>query len=266
MNDSGVPRTQPHSALGKALSILEILLAQGEPVTLADVARRLNLPRQTVHRLLGQLEVNGMVRREPVRSYYAVGPRFLELGLQALRSAWQSGPVHKILTDLVTRTGESCNLGVLEGASVLYIDRVESNWPLRVDLHPGSRVPFHATAIGKLLVAHLPSRNRRRLLHAGPLTAYTTHTLTDASTLETHMKTIRRTGYAMNQEEYVEGAVGVAVPIRGARNQVVAGLSLHAPQIRMPLDVAKGHLPQVIEAARRIEQQIAWMTNVELSN
>ena len=265
MAETLTPRSDSHSALGKALGILEVLLAQGEPLPMADVARRLGLPRQTAHRLLRQLEANGLVRREAARAYYSVGPRFLKLGLGALRSAWQSGPVHAILTRLVTHTRETCNLGVLDGDSVLYVDRVESNWPLRVDLHPGSRVPFHATAIGKLLVAYLPSRNRKRLLHAQPLARYTDHTLTDPAELEVEMKIIRRSGYAVNQEENVDGAVGVAVPIRNG-GKVVAGLSLHAPLIRMSLETAKASLPHVIDAARRIEQQIAWMTNDELSN
>jgi len=261
-----VQRADAHSALGRALSILEVLLAQGEPLTMADVARRLKLPRQTVHRLFGQLEANGLVRRETVRAYYSVGPRFLKLGLDALRSAWQSGPVHAILTELVSHTGETCNLGVLDRTSVLYVDRVESNWPLRVDLHPGSRVPFHATAIGKLLVAYLPSRSRKRLLYAQPLARYTEHTVTDPAELETQMKTIRRGGYAVNQEEHFDGAVGLAVPIRNSGDKVVAGLSLHAPLIRISPDTAKNFLPRVVEAARRIEQQIAWMTDGELSN
>ncbi len=259
-------RADVHSALGKALCILEVLLVQAEPVPMADIARRLNLPRQTAHRLLGQLEAEGLVRREAARSYYSVGPRFLKLGLEAMRSAWQAGPIHDILTELVSHTGETCNLGVFDRAHVLYVDRVESDWPLKIDLHPGSRVPFHATAIGKLLVAHLPSRTRKRLLHARPLTRYTDQTVIDPARLEAQLKTIRRSGYAVNREEHIAGAMGLAVPVRNSDKRVVAGLSVHAPLVRMSVDTALDLLPPVTDAARRIEQQIAWMTNGELSN
>jgi len=258
--DTRVASSEANSALAKALFVVDVLLSEGRPLPLADIARRLGVPRQTTHRLIGQLEASGLVRREPARQYYGLGPRLLGLSIEVLRSAWQSGPVRAIMAELVERVGETCNLGVLDRDTVVYIERVECDWPLRVQLRPGSRVPLHATAIGKLLVAHLPSRARRRILAAVPLTRYTAKTLTEPDALERQMREIRKQGYSVNDEENLDGIIGLAVPVADAEGKAIAGLSLHAPSVRMSLAQARTNLPDFRRAAAKIEAQIALMS------
>lgn len=258
--DTRVAPSEANSALAKALSVVDVLLSEGRPLPLAEIARRLGVPRQTTHRLVNQLEASGLLRREPARQYYGLGPRLLGLGVEVLRSAWQSGPVRAIMAELVERVGETCNLGVLDRDTVVYIERVECDWPLRVQLRPGSRVPLHATAIGKLLVANLPSRARRRILAAVPLTRYTANTLTDPDTLERQMREIRKQGYSLNDEENLDGVIGLAVPVEAGEGKVIAGLSLHAPSLRMSLVQARAHLSELRRAAAKIEAQVALMS------
>ena len=141
------------SALAKSMAVLDLVAAEGRPLGLVEVTERLGLSKPTVHRIMRQLEDEGLLRREPLRERYSVGPRLCTLSINALSSAVQGGAVHAILADLVGRIGETCNIGVLDRTEVVYVDRVECDWPLRLQLAPNSRVPTYCTANGKLLLA-----------------------------------------------------------------------------------------------------------------
>jgi len=244
------------SALQKATLVLDVLLDSQRPESLADISARLDLPRQTVHRVVRQLEELDLVRRDFARDHYFVGARMIQLSVNALRAAARLAPVHAVLTQLVEDIGETCNVGVLERDEVVYIDRVECDWPLRLQLSAGSRVPVHATAIGKLLVAHLPSRTRKRILETVPLQAFTENSLTTAEALEEEFKRIRRDGYATNNEENLAGLIALAVPIYDGEGRVIAGLAVHAPVARMNLDQAAEQLPLLRSVAAKLQTEI----------
>ncbi len=245
------------SALGKALAVLEVLLDEPSALSLGDIAARTDLPRQTVHRMVKQLEENALLRRDPGGDSYSVGPRMIELGLQALTASTRAAPVRRVLQNLVTGLGETCNLGVLARDEVVYVERVECDWPLRIQYGVGSRVPLHATGIGKLLLAHLPARERRRLLRVLPMTQLTDRTITDPDLLEDELAAIRRRGYAANDQENTPGLIGVAVPIRNPKGRVIAGLAVHAPEARLPMARALEHLALLNEAAAELESFFA---------
>lgn len=249
-------KSESGSALQKATLVLDVLLEGGRPESLADISAKLDLPRQTVHRVVRQLEELDLIRRDFNRDHYFVGARMIQLGIKALGSAVRLAPVHAVLKQLVDDIGETCNIGVLERDEIVYIDRVECDWPLRLQLGAGSRVPVHATAIGKLLVAHLPSRTRKRILETVPLKSFTDHTLTQAEALEEEFKKIRRDGYATNNEENLAGLIALAVPIYDHDGRVIAGLALHAPVARMDLVRAAEQLPRLRAAAARLQHEI----------
>lgn len=237
------------SALAKALTVLEVLLDEAGPLSLAEIAARTDLPRPSVQRLIKQLEDQALIRRRPGGDGCDVGPRLIDLGTRALAAGARAAPFRRVLENLVARLGETCNLGVLARDEVVYIERVECDWPLRIQYHVGSRVPLHATGIGKLLLAHLAARERRRLLRVLPLTKLTERTITDAAKLEDELAAIRRQGYAANDGENTAGLIGLAVPIRDGRGRVVAGLAVHAPEARLPMARALEHLPLLRQAA-----------------
>jgi len=242
------------SALGKSMSVLSAILNAPKPPSLNDIALNTDLPRPTVFRVVKQLEETLLITRAPDGDKYLVGPMLMSLATDALSAFMHALPVRNILNTLVREVGETCNIGVLDRDSIVYIDRVECSWPLRSQIGIGSHVTLHATAIGKLLVAHLPARNRRRLLTASPLKRFTDATLTDPKSLEAEFKKIRRQGYAYNNEENTAGLVGIAVPVFDAKNRVVAGLSLHAPAARMTMNDALAQLDRLRNATRQIEQ------------
>jgi DNA-binding IclR family transcriptional regulator len=245
-----------NGALGKALAILEAIAEDARPIAVPDIVDATGLPRQTVHRVLKQLEELGLVDRDPIRERFSPGERLAHLGMRSISARLSRGPAHKILVDIVNQIGETCNIGMMESNEVVYIDRVECDWPLRVQFHPGSRVPVHCTAIGKLLLAHMDEEARREVLSIAKLTRYTKHTMTDRRELEAHFELIRQQGYAVNDQEDAIGLVAVAVPIRNAEGEVVAGLAVHAPIPRFTVDDATKRLPLFNDAAIRIADAI----------
>ena len=249
-------RTGRGSALSKALAVLDSVLSQKRPVGLPDIAAQLGLPRQTVHRVLQQLEENGLLQRDPLRDRFLVGAGMTRLALSALDAAAHCGASHPVLQALVEEVGETCNIGVLDGREVVYIDRVECDWPLRVQLQAGSRLPMHCTAIGKLLLAHMNRASSRRLIAAAPLSRHTENTITDPQALEGQLAEIRRQGYSTSNEEYAIGMIAVAVPVRDENGKPVAALALQAPGARLTLEAATAYLPKLEEAAGKLAE--AW--------
>jgi DNA-binding IclR family transcriptional regulator len=219
------------------------------------LAEQLDMPKPSVHRLLSQLEEVGVVSRDLAGKGYTVGPVWLRLAIDALTVRARQPAVRGIMRKLVDQVRESCNLAVLRDHEVLYLERVECDWPLRVQLQAGSRVPIHCTASGKLLLAQMSSRNRRKLLAGLHLQQFTHNTLTDPELLEKECKTIRASGISINKEEYHLGLIGVAVPIRRSDSAVVAALAIHAPSFRMSVETALDYVPLLQEAAAEIASE-----------
>ena len=144
------------SPLLRAFALLEHVVAADAPISLNDATAAAGLPKPTVYRMLATLEEAGLVAREPDGRRVGAGPRLTRLALDVLRNGVTRGPRRAILQQLVGEIAETCNLTMIDGGEVVYLDRVESAWPLRMTLQPGSRVPLHCTASGKLLLALLP--------------------------------------------------------------------------------------------------------------
>jgi IclR family transcriptional regulator, acetate operon repressor len=166
-------------AMGKAFSIIEIIASGRQPLTIAEIVRASGLTKPTAHRITSMLVEMGFIERDILKRGFVEGPRLIKLSLETLGAAAPRTLRHTILRALSESIGETCNFGILVGSEVLYLDRVEAKWPLGLRLEAGSRVPAHCTAIGKLLLALQPSRERQHTLAAMPLGRYTTRTLTD---------------------------------------------------------------------------------------
>ena len=240
------------SALDKALAVLEAVSDHSQPVGLPDLAARLNLPRQTVHRLLGQLEDAGLVRRDPSRERYAIGPRQSRLALASLCSKNQSAPLRVLLQDLVDDLKETCNIGVLDDLSYVYTERIECKWPLRTHLEAGSRVGAHAVSGGKVMLAALDAPTLRSLLKGRKLPAYTRKTRTKFADLEADLAEVRSRGYALNTEELFDGIIGVAVPIKDESGRTLSALAVHGPLTRLKMTDCERFVPKLRKSADKI--------------
>jgi len=235
--------------LMRAFALLEhVAHAQGA-VSLQEMTEAAALPKPTIYRMLNVLEQAGLIAREPDGRRVVAGPRLARLALDVLMNESVRAPRRAILSRLAGEVGETVNLTMLEHGEVVYLDRVESAWPLRMALQPGSRVPLHCTASGKLLLALLPTARRRRIVAQLPLTRHTDNTITDRRHLESAMAAIRRAGFATDNEEYLVGVVCVAVPVMARGGRAIASVAVHAPVARMTLDRALSLAPALRRAA-----------------
>jgi DNA-binding IclR family transcriptional regulator len=246
----------PASPVLKALAILTHVAGAPAPLTLTELSAAAALPKPTAHRLARFLEQTGLVGKDALSRRYAVGPALVELCFNALRNAPARRNRRLLLDRLSEKLGETVNLAVLSGDEVLYLDRVEASWPLRMDFKPGSLVPIHATANGKLLLAYAEPSVRARLLRTLRPTAFTARTITDRKRLEAQLAKIRRQGYSEDDEEFLAGVCCLAVPVRNGRGHVVAGLAVSAPSARFNLQRARAHLADLEIAAAALGSEL----------
>ncbi|MDX6610780.1 MAG: IclR family transcriptional regulator, acetate operon repressor [Solirubrobacterales bacterium] len=218
----GVPSVE------RALDLLEVLAAG--PRGMSEVAAAAGLPDGTAHRLLRTLVARGYVRQGPDRRY-ALGTRLLGLGDGARQAAVAAaGP---FLARLVEVSGETANLAVLEGDHVVYVAQVPSAHRLRMFAEVGRRVSAHSTAVGKVLLAGLPDAEVEALVARTGLAGRTARTLTTSGRLLAELGTVRRQGWAVDDEEEEPGVRCLAVPVVDG-SRTVAAMSVSGPTARVP--------------------------------
>jgi IclR family transcriptional regulator, acetate operon repressor len=242
-------------ATARSFAILEHVARARAPVDVLDIISTLKLPKATAYRLVDWFVTQGYISREPSRKRLIVGPRLTTLAFGALSSSMRNDTPHVVLQRLVHTVNETCNIGTLLNGEVIYLDRVEAeHWPLRLQYTSGSRVPLHCSAIGKLFLALAAAPRRRRLLQSLELRRYTNRTIVDAARLEAELRQIRKEQVAFDREEYLVGVLCAAVPVIGTNGEMLAALAIQAPQARMNVETARGHLTTLRRAASELAE------------
>lgn len=240
------------SSAERSLRLLALLAHEGRALSLADLAAQLGLPKGTAHRICTQLLATGFLARDLDERSFVVGPALRQLAFDTLNHGSVRGLRHEVLAALVQEVGETCNLTTLDGARVLYLDRVEAQWPLRLTLDVGSHVPLHCTASGKLFLAQMPKKARDAMIDGLPLPRMTASTLIDPAALRAECDAIAQDGFSRDREEFMAGLVAVAVPVRDAAGEVRAALAVHAPTARMSMADAERRIDALKAAALRM--------------
>lgn len=238
----------------RALLLLEIIAKADEPQTLNELMTLIELPKATTHRFVTLLERLGFAQRTMDGKRYQIGYRLTSLAVDAMRHSLQLAPRRVILSGLVSEIGETCNITMLDGEELIYLDRVESDWPLQIRLKIGSHVPLHCTASGKLFLALGPASLRQALFRSHPLRKHTSRTIVDPAALETELDKIRETEIGTDNEEFIEGMTAAAVPVLDSRGKICATVAVHGPSGRLPLARAMALAPALKRAANAIEQ------------
>ena len=239
-------------AMGKAFTILEVVAAAKQAITMSEIVRACGLTKPTAHRITTLLTDMGFLERDPLRRGFVEGPRLIALSLATLTAAAPRNRRHTILRSVSEKTGETCNFGILVGSEVIYLDRVEAKWPLGLRFEAGSRVPSHCTAIGKLLLALLPAEDRAAALAGMSLTRYTSRTLTDHGALREALDRVAQARVGTDDREFIDGVVCVSVPVITKSGQVVGGIAVSAPEARVGLQDLLTFVPTMREAASRL--------------
>ncbi|MBF5005282.1 IclR family transcriptional regulator [Diaphorobacter caeni] len=249
---SGDGSSEPISVSERALSVLDFV-AQSGRAGLMDVAGALGLPKATASRMCSNLEAQNWLTRDLNDRTFQPGPRLLKMALATLKTDPRRELRHSILSELVNEIDETCNLTVLDGLKVRYLDRVETHWPLRTQFEAGSYVPLHATASGKMYIAMMSPQKRATVLDHANFTKFTAHTLTQRDELEAACEKIRADGYSFEVDEFMLGLVGMAVPILDDKGECRATMALHAPTARMKFEGALAVVPALKRAAERVK-------------
>ncbi len=248
---------RPHDVVSRLLAALEFVARANESVTAADLAADLGIPRATAYRIFTRLEQEQVVIPEPGGRGFAAGERLSDLAMAVLTSSTRHGARHRVLQGLVDAVGETCNLTTLSGGDVVYLDRVETHWPLRMHLSRGSRVPAYCTATGKLLLSLLSKKEMEKLIRVAPLRGYSERTITDPDKLIAELARIRAEGVGIDNEEFVAGMVAVAVPVFDRNHRAIAALAVHAPLVRLSLKAARRHVPALRKAAAALSDLLS---------
>ena len=238
----------------RLFSLLELIAAKDQLVTLQSLVEETGLPKPTLHRMLQQLEGAGLLVRQADGRHYGTGDRLRRLAENLLLNATHHGARRAVLKHLVEELGESCNITALSGSEIVYLDRVETPEPLRFYLRPGSRVPIHCSASGKIILSQMSPAQRRKLLAHAPLKQYTPKTVTDLDALEEEFARIRRDGFALDDEEFLPGLVCVAVLVPSRTGRSNLAVAVQAPVMRLTADKALQALPALQRAAEAIKE------------
>ncbi len=242
------------SSAARTLKLLALLAREGRPLTLAELAAKLELPKATAHRICEQLIELRFLARDVHERSFVVGPLLHRLAYDTLNHGVVRGLRHEVLAALVGVIGETCNFTTFDRAQVLYLDRVEAAWPLRLTLDVGSHVPLHCTASGKLFMAFMAEAERDVLIDHLTLTRMTPATLVSAKALRAECERIARAGHSCDREEFIAGLIAVAVPVRDRSGAVRAAVAVHAPAARMTLRRALSQLEPLRDAAKKMER------------
>lgn len=244
------------SATGKAFAIVEAMARAQRALSAVELGVELGLNRQTIHRMLAQLQDEAIIQRDIYPERYRLAPRFDRMALQGLSSRDPASLMRAILLPLVEEIGETCNVGVIDGHEISYVARVECDWPLRVQLQAGSRVPAYCTAIGKLMLSTLDAAQLAAYLEAVPLKALNENTIHSEERLRAHLGDIRERGYAVNDQEDSIGLLAIAVPVLDADGTIVAGLSLHGLEARFPVARALETVPTLRGVSTKLSEAL----------
>jgi IclR family pca regulon transcriptional regulator len=249
-------------SLERGLAILGCFTPKRPVLGIADIADELGMSRSTTHRYVITLVALGFLEQGASRKY-RLGLRVTDLGMSALNSTGLREHAHPYLEELRQRTSYTAALTVLEGADVLYIDRVRSfrrgQNMIDVGIHAGSRLPAYCTATGKLLLANLPEARQRELLTSMKLAKRGPNTITTKKALREELDQVLEGAFAVNDEELAAGLYAIAVPVRDQADEVVAAVGLSAPASLISLDELVNALgPHLVSAADRISARLGY--------
>ena len=219
-------------SVGRSLDVFELLAQFPKGLTQAQIASTLDIPKGSLHDLIQVLLARGYIEESPMGRCYTLGSRLFEVGSAYPTQMDLLPAASPVLETINALTGESVDLCVRAGADMISIYQKRASFALRYDSALGERLPGHASAVGKAILAHVSPSELRQLLPSPRLRAFTERTLTSRGEFEAHLSGVRRLGVAYNLEEMFTGTCAAASAIVDAHGVAKAALSVTSPTIR----------------------------------
>jgi len=243
--------------LDKAMALLELFQPTRTEVGVVEAADILHVPKSTASRRLAAMEAAGFLDRDPVSLRYHLGIRLVTLGHLARQATPLQREARPFLERLTEASGETSDLVVMQGQAAINVAWVESPHPMKFVGWPGRKLPLHATAAGKSLIAWLPEAMERALLEL-PLHRYTSRTIGTFEALMAELETVRAAGYSTSMGEFEEDLIGVAAPVMNHVGEVVASITIGAPAGRAGTTTMPHLIRSVVDAAEAMSVRLGY--------
>lgn len=256
--DGTAARSRRVRSVDHAIDVLEILGATERGLGVSDIARRCGLSKAATHHLLGTLETRRIVTRDPDSGHYRLDWALYELGSKVVHGVHLTQVARHYLDQLASQIEESVLLSILDGESVLYLDRGEAPAGLRLIADAGRRSPLHSTASGKALLAFAADSSLIERILSGPLPRVTSATITDPQRMRRELALVRQRGFATCWQEGEVGLCSIAMPARDHRGQVVAVIAIVGTSSRLNSRTVQQHVPALRATVRSIESRLGW--------
>ena len=248
-------------SLVKALTALKILATADKDMDLGALSSRTGFPKSTLVRLLATLKAHGFVFQDPETRRYRLGWALIHLGKEAKRQLEFPVVLRPFLEQLSRETGETASLGILDGYHAIYVDQVASNSIIKGAPPVGTPLELHCTAVGKVLLSTFSEEELERFIREKGLPALTEHTITNAAQLRRELETVRKRGYAVDNEEAERGGRCVAAPVYDATGKVVAAMSIVGPTNRITLDRLEDYASIVRHVAYSASKTLGFLND-----
>jgi len=242
-------------SLDRAISILE-RLAEADGMSLTDLSQSVGLAPSTTHRLLTTLQQRRFADFDEEYGVWVVGVGAFNVGNAFLRSRKIVSLGRPVMRRLMEDVGETINLAVEDKGELVYVTQFESHAPMRAFFRPGRRAPMHSSAIGKAMLAEMSQDALRDFLHKKGMQRFTDRTIVEPAALRDQLQQIRQRGWGLDDEEHTIGMRCVAATIHNEHGEVIAGISISGPSVRVT-ETRLGELgAKVVQAAEEITEQI----------
>jgi IclR family acetate operon transcriptional repressor len=250
---SGTAQVQ---SLTRGLSILECLARSEGGLTLTDIARRVELPASTTHRLLGTLEKTGFVYQMGDLGRWYVGLSAFTVGSSFLANRDFATHSHAYMRRLMEQSGETANLAILDGTEAVFIAQIQCHETMRTLVKLGSRVPLHASGVGKTLFASLPNEQIDAILKVRGLPRITENTIVAPETMWAALRVIRQRGYSFDDEEHARSTRCVAATVYDEHAEPLGAISLAGPSSRLSDERIRQLGPLVAHTAEELTRKL----------
>lgn len=245
-------------SLNKALDIIDAVSKLGS-AGIRDISSMTGFPSTTVHRIAATLVQRQYFNQDPVTKYYSLSLRFLELGTKVQQQFDLPTIARPHLQKLMSETGESANLVILDGDSAMYLDQVQSNKSmLKIFTQLGTRVPLYSTGVGKLFLSRWSKAELDSYLKRTQLSRHTPNTLTSRSKILNELEQISARGFSVDNEEMEAGVRCVAALVFDHQQQVVAAISISGAAMRITPERIKDLGKTVKQCALDISRDLGF--------
>lgn len=246
-------------SVSRALDIIALISLQKGGLGVTDISKQMDINKSSVYRILSTLVKYGYVEQDEETSRYKLGYKFLEISSHLLESIDLRQEAKAYLQQLENETNEVIHLVVYDQGEVVYIEKLDGNEALRMHSRVGKRAPMHCTAVGKAILAHLPSNVVSDIIARKGLPMHTDQTITNKDELLQELTKVKENGYALDLEENEYGITCIAAPIFDHLGKAIAAVSISGPSIRMKKERLQQLADRMLETGAKISARLGYV-------